>query len=176
MTRTKAAAARGDSSDRPAPQHTADGHYVVVDGRRWRASDPSIPESLRQELVDELMAARRAVRGKETDARARVQDAKVALGERGAPWWETPEPEELRERIRASLRSLLRKRAGSTICPSDVARIVGGPGETWRGAMDEVREVAAQMADAGDVVVTQKGRAVDARTARGPVRIGFPVD
>lgn len=31
----------------------------MVDGRRWRATDPSIPEPLRQELVNELMAARR---------------------------------------------------------------------------------------------------------------------
>jgi hypothetical protein len=38
--------------------------------------------------------------------------------------------------------------------------------------MPAVREVAADLADAGEVVVTQKGRPVDARTARGPVRLG----
>ena len=34
-----------------APERTPDGRYVVVDGRRWRASDPSLPEERRQELV-----------------------------------------------------------------------------------------------------------------------------
>ena len=61
---------------------------AVIKGRRWRITDPSIPEPLRQALVDELMSARRAVGagGRADDpeavlrARARVQDAKVALG------------------------------------------------------------------------------------------------
>ena len=65
------------------PERTPDGRYIVVDGRRWRATDPSIPEALAAELRSELMAARRAVGAREPDARARVQDAKVALGERG---------------------------------------------------------------------------------------------
>ena len=70
---------------------TDDGHWVVIDGRRWRATDPEIPEPFRRELVDELMAARREVGTRrrahdavaERDARDRVQQAKVALGERG---------------------------------------------------------------------------------------------
>ncbi|WP_258934323.1 hypothetical protein [Nesterenkonia pannonica] len=44
------------------PERTEDGRHIVVDGRRWRASDPSIPEKLRSELVKELMAARRLVK------------------------------------------------------------------------------------------------------------------
>lgn len=73
---------------------TEDGHYVVINGRRWRATDPAIPESRRDELVRTLMAWRREVRNtkgtpQESDARAGVQAAKVALGERGSPpWWE----------------------------------------------------------------------------------------
>lgn len=47
------------------------------------------------------MAARRAVATArraqdaeaERSARARVHTAKVALGERGTPWWDQPEPE-----------------------------------------------------------------------------------
>lgn len=76
------------------PPTTDDGHYVVIDGRRWRATDPAIPERRRAELVRNLMAWRREVRrAKGTDdeaaARAGVQAAKVALGERGTPpWWE----------------------------------------------------------------------------------------
>ena len=78
------------------PERTPDGHYVIIDGRRWRATDPSIPEERRRQLVDELMAARRAVgaakragdEDAERAARARVHAAKVALGERGPKWWE----------------------------------------------------------------------------------------
>ncbi len=75
------------------PEVTPDGRYVVIDGRRWRATDPDIPEDRRAELTRTLMAWRREVRRtKDTDdeatARAGVQAAKVALGERGTPWWE----------------------------------------------------------------------------------------
>jgi hypothetical protein len=78
----------------PGPATTEDGHYVVINGRRWRATDPSIPEERRDELVRILMAWRREVRNskgtpQESNARAGVQAAKVALGERGSPpWWE----------------------------------------------------------------------------------------
>jgi hypothetical protein len=76
---------------------TEDGHFVVIDGRRWRATDPSIPEERRTELVGLLMSWRREVRrtkgtDEEPAARAGVQAAKVALGERGdPPWWDQTE-------------------------------------------------------------------------------------
>ena len=77
------------------PERTPDGRYVVVNGRRWRASDPGLSEERRAELVSELMSARRAVGAAtapdaERAARDRVHRAKVALGERGTPWWEQP--------------------------------------------------------------------------------------
>jgi len=80
------------------PEVTPDGRYLVVDGRRWRATDPAIPERRRDELTRVLMAWRREVRRtKGTDgesaARAGVQAAKVALGERGTPWWEQSDVE-----------------------------------------------------------------------------------
>ena len=76
-----------------APEHTEDGRYVVIDGRRWRATDPLIPDERRHELQSVLMAWRREVKRTlgtdgEKAARAGVQAAKVALGERGTPWWE----------------------------------------------------------------------------------------
>jgi hypothetical protein len=80
-------------------EHTEDGRYVVIDGRRWRATDPAIPDERRQELVDVLMAWRREVgrtKGTDEERRARdgVQAAKVALGERGQPpWWEQSDAE-----------------------------------------------------------------------------------
>jgi hypothetical protein len=80
---------------------TPDGRYFVVRGRLWRKSNPSLPEERRAELVRELMQARRAVRAaldqedREAlaNARAAVEHAKVALGERGAVWWEDDAPD-----------------------------------------------------------------------------------
>lgn len=158
-------------SDADGVERTEDGRYIVVNGRRWRTSDPSIPPKLRQELVDELMSARRAVKTSEPDARARVGDAKHALGERGYAWWDEPTPEEFEVRAAAAIRALLRKRDGSSICPSDVARIVGGADDAWRSVMPDVRQVAAAMAGRDEVIVTQKGEPVDLASARGPVRI-----
>jgi hypothetical protein len=156
-----------------------DEHTIEIDGRRWRATDPAIPDRFRAELVDELMSARRAVgaakraqdASAERDARARVQDAKVALGERGAPWWETPSAADQRARISAATLALARHRApDATICPSDVARTVGGT--SWRRLMDPVREVVRALVAADDVVVEQRGRAVPkGRTWKGPIRI-----
>jgi hypothetical protein len=83
------------------PPTTPDGRYIVVRGRLWRTSDPALAPDERQALVDDLMDARRAVRaalrsGDEIDlrhARARVQQAKVGLGERGPVWWDDGAPD-----------------------------------------------------------------------------------
>ncbi|MDI1461242.1 DUF3253 domain-containing protein [Catellatospora sp. KI3] len=148
---------------------TADGHYLIVSGRRWRTTDPAIPEPLRQELVHELMAARRLVRSDPQAGRRRVQDAKVALGERGDPWWE-PTPEGSRVRLAAAMRALLRhRRPEATICPSDAARVAGG--DSWRGLLGVAREVAGELSRAGVLSVRQHGVEVDAAAAVGPVRL-----
>lgn len=80
------------------PERTPDGRYVVIDGRRWRATDPDIPEERAAELRSVLMAWRREVRrtqgtDEERASRDGVQAAKVALGERGTPWWEQTDAE-----------------------------------------------------------------------------------
>ena len=70
-------------------------------GRLWRTSNPYLSESLRESLVRDLMKARRdvaaAMRGNDTklekDARARVHEAKIALGERGPVWWDDGAPD-----------------------------------------------------------------------------------
>ena len=80
---------------------TPDGRYFVVRGRLWRCSNPALPQSRRAELTRELMSARRAkgVAMRAGDpvareaARARVDAAKVALGERGPPWWDDGTPD-----------------------------------------------------------------------------------
>ncbi|QIK76265.1 DUF3253 domain-containing protein [Nocardioides piscis] len=153
----------------PEVEHTPDGHHIVVNGRKWRATDSRIPEKFRTELVAELMRARRLVGTRGDAARPMVDDAKVALGERGEPWWEVPTETGLRERLAATIRALLRHRDGTTICPSDAARVVGGEG--WRDVVPVAREVASELAAHDVVVVQQKGQRVDVRTARGPVRI-----
>ena len=75
---------------------TPDGRYFVHRGRLWRCTDPSLPEPERKHWVGRLMDARRAVRDAKRsddpsalkDARAAVDEAKVALGERGPTWWD----------------------------------------------------------------------------------------
>ncbi|CAM5409416.1 Biopolymer transporter Tol OS=Streptomyces alboniger OX=132473 GN=CP975_03235 PE=4 SV=1 [Streptomyces alboniger] len=90
---------RAGHDDRVAAEsveHTEDGHFIIVKGRRWRATDPGLPEHVREQLVHHLMAARRAVAAARDDdtarkaARARVQLAKTGLGERGTAWWDLP--------------------------------------------------------------------------------------
>lgn len=79
-----------------SPDRTPDGRWIVVDGRRWRAADPELPEEVRAELQHHLGRARSAVRTAKAaddaaavaDARRRVGLAKHGLGERGQPWWE----------------------------------------------------------------------------------------
>ncbi|GGH09022.1 hypothetical protein GCM10007036_04820 [Alsobacter metallidurans] len=74
---------------------TPDGRYFVVRGRLWRCSNPALGEQERAALTKTLMRARRAVGAalKIADAealasaRADVNAAKIALGERGPAWW-----------------------------------------------------------------------------------------
>lgn len=67
--------------------------------RLWRTSNPNLDEEDRQRLVGDLMAARRAVRAAKANpaamaqARAAVDVAKVALGERGSVWWNDGSPD-----------------------------------------------------------------------------------
>jgi hypothetical protein len=96
----------------PTPR-TPDGRWIVVDGRRWRAADPELPEQVRARLLHHLGTARSAVRtAKQADddaavsaARARVGAAKRGLGERGTPWWEQ-DSDARRERWTAALDEL----------------------------------------------------------------------
>lgn len=155
----------------PPPPDTA---YIVVNGRRWRAADPSIPASFRQELVNELMSARRGVRDAKNEtelrrSRQRVNDAKIALGERGHAWWLPPTAAATRRRIEAATRALLRSRQpGRSICPSDVARTVGGA--TWRALMVTVRECAVTMSERGEIEILRGGRVVTADPTTGVLR------
>jgi hypothetical protein len=61
---------------------------------------------------------------------------------------------------------------GKTICPSEVARRLGG--DHWRPWMEPVRETVNALAASGSVEVTQHGQVVDPTTARGPIRVRSP--
>jgi hypothetical protein len=77
------------------PLTTPDGRYIVVRGRLWRASNPKLSDAERVALVHDLAVARRDVKAalrhpdpeRLAAARAAVNIAKIALGERGPPWW-----------------------------------------------------------------------------------------
>lgn len=163
---------------------TEDGHHVVINGRRWRATDPGLTEEVAAVLRRELMSARRAVgvatraadeRG-ERAARDRVQAAKVALGERGTPWWEQDDDERQERwrplvdelRLQDAILELVNSR-DTTVCPSEVARKVGG--EDWRPLMEPTRAAARKLVEAGRIEITQHGEAVDPAAVKGPVRL-----
>jgi hypothetical protein len=91
----------GRRDPRRPPPVTPDGRYIVVRGRLWRRSNPHLDADERRRLVDDLMAARRAVgaakRAADGDAEAAahraVDAAKRALGERGPVWWDDGAPD-----------------------------------------------------------------------------------
>lgn len=86
---------------------TPDGRYFVVKGQLWRCSNPSLSEDVRQQMVNNLMAARREVKAAKASgdtgqlklARAKVQKAKVALAERGPAWWDDGSPDLNRHQV-----------------------------------------------------------------------------
>src|SRR5688500_16516871 len=89
---------------------TPDGRYFVVRCRLWRRANPALSETERTTLVQRLMTARRAVGaarrasddGAERRARAEVDTAKRALGERGPVWWTDRAPDYNRRLVRST--------------------------------------------------------------------------
>lgn len=76
------------------------------------------------------------------------------------------------DEIAAKILALLHARSPeSSICPSDAARALA---RDWRPLMPRIRAVAIQMVEAGRIQVSQKGRIVDPRTARGAIRLRLP--
>jgi len=65
--------------------------------------------------------------------------------------------------------------AGKTICPSEVARALGGPHpDGWGPLMQPVRREAVRLMKQGRVVIVRKGRPVDPDDFRGVYRIALP--
>ncbi len=71
---------------------------------------------------------------------------------------------------RAILELLARRDPGTTICPSDAARALGGD-DGFRPLMGLVRDAARTLVAGGSIEVTQRGRRVDLDDARGAIRL-----
>ena len=85
--------------------------------------------------------------------------------------WIAASLEGVNQRLRTTILELARERGpDKTICPSDAARAIGG--DDWRDLMDDARDVARELARAGDVEISQKGTVLDPdQPWRGPIRI-----
>lgn len=64
--------------------------------------------------------------------------------------------------------------ASASVCPSEVARSIAP--ESWRAIMPRVRAVAAELAMAGELRITQGSHEIDPAavidgTVRGPLRL-----
>ena len=176
---------------------TPDGRYIVVRGRLWRASNPALNDAERDRWVKGLMEARRSIGSAkrqgdamaERRARQRVHRAKVALGERGAMWWDDGAPDENQRlvgnthyagwfararRWRQAIEALLdRRHPSASICPSEVPRAVTPRG--WRAHLEEVRDLGRHLARRRKLVIAQRGRTCDpALDVRGPIRYRRP--
>jgi hypothetical protein len=89
---------------------TPDGRYFVVRGRLWRRTNPSLSPEKKELLVRELMAGQRAVKAALKSkvpeelvlARKAVDNAKIALGERGPVWWTDGAPDLNRSKVNDS--------------------------------------------------------------------------
>lgn len=78
--------------------------------------------------------------------------------------------------LESSMLALVAERGpDKTICPSDVARAVGGSHpDQWGPLMQPIRRIAIRLAHEGRVVVYRKGKPVDPDGFKGVYRLGLP--
>jgi hypothetical protein len=74
----------------------------------------------------------------------------------------------LDRRLEKEIAELLETRA-TTICPSEVARRVGG--DNWRPLMEPTRQAARRLVAARKLEILQRGRIVEPSQAKGPIRL-----
>lgn len=73
------------------------------------------------------------------------------------------------------LRLVAARGPAKTICPSEVARALGGPHpDGWGPLMGPVRRTAVRLMKEGRVVILRKGRPVDPDDFRGVYRLALP--
>ncbi|MEB3212953.1 MAG: DUF3253 domain-containing protein [Leptolyngbyaceae bacterium] len=68
----------------------------------------------------------------------------------------------------AILEKVAQRGTMKSICPSEVARDIGGEG--WRQLMPAIRQIGTALADEGKIVVLQKGAIANPRQVKGPIR------
>lgn len=86
---------------------TKDGRYIVVRRRLWRKSNPNLSAETRQQLVNELMTQRRNKRRAiklgdsklHAETKHKINEVKIALGERGPVWWDDGQPDYTRKML-----------------------------------------------------------------------------
>ncbi|GMA86913.1 hypothetical protein GCM10025868_21630 [Angustibacter aerolatus] len=97
-------------------EHTPDGRYVVIDGRRWRATDPAIPEAeaavLRREPDERPSGRRRRAEGRRRHRGARRP--RPGAGREGRP-----------RRARRSLVGAVGRRAPGPLGGGAARRVTG---------------------------------------------------
>ena len=93
-----------------------------------------------------------------------------------------PLDETQKDIVLGHMRDLLERRDWpKTICPSEVARALSNSeltqldAESWRDAMDDIRHLAFDLREDGEVEVLQKGevlgQTVTADNVHGPIRL-----
>lgn len=127
-------------------------------------------------------AAAKALKGKKTAAKkaaetpgAKAPPAPQAAAPQppAAPVRKGPSEDLIAETI---LRLLAARGPGKTVCPSEVARDIGGSQpEVWSPMMQPVRRIAVQMTKAGQIAILRKGKPVeDVDDFRGIYRLALP--
>ena len=81
--------------------------------------------------------------------------------------------DELEIMEKAVLELLNTRGKGKSICPSEVARAVGG--NCWRCLMDSVRTAAVRLALTDRIEITQRGEVVSPYDYRGPIRFRLKI-
>jgi len=79
----------------------------------------------------------------------------------------------LEKRIAETLLTIAQARPDSSFCPSEAARRISSA--QWRPLLPQVRKVAGMLQREGLLHATQKGIAVDAIRAIGPIRLSKPL-
>lgn len=69
----------------------------------------------------------------------------------------------------AILTTVSERGADKSTCPSEVARMLFA--DNWRGQMEQVRNVAIDLAKQGKILITQKGLPINLGSIKGPIRI-----
>jgi hypothetical protein len=102
-----------DAAEAQGAVAAEDERWLVINGRKWRRTDPVLDDDLVAALKSHLGRGRSAVRGAKRSgdpdqlaaARWRSNLAKHGLGERGPYWWDEPEADRI-DRARAALAEL----------------------------------------------------------------------